>query len=362
MAGIRELLAMAEYDRQSNEASNPLFRLVGGIEKGMTDEYERKKQEEQTKTGFAKLQQILNGTEKDYQNKYKIKPTYDSKTGTVGGQIAEVSDADQFSSAVQSGASASDLYTRFPQYADKVDLLRMNGILPNGQSIPAAPPGRPIPTSIQPNQPPMSMVDDQELVPTEFDALGRPKGYKVNKPTVEEKKFEADMNLKTEKQSKTEQALKDSAQQTINTINEIKRGLKYFGAAGDIPAFPAEYDKKNWTANYNRLKDKLVVDLMLQLKSASPTGSTGFGQLSEKEGQRLENAATALQKGMKEEDAIRYLQEIESGAMKILGANDSGQPVSQGGIDPLEGKTATNPQTKQKIIRRGGQWVPYQQQ
>lgn len=29
--------------------------------------------------------------------------------------------------------------------------------------------------------------------------------------------------------------------------------------------------------------------------------------------------------------------------------------------DPLEGKTATNPQTKQKLIRRNGQWVPIQE-
>jgi hypothetical protein len=26
-------------------------------------------------------------------------------------------------------------------------------------------------------------------------------------------------------------------------------------------------------------------------------------------------------------------------------------------IDPLEGRTAINPQTQQRIIRRGGQWI-----
>lgn len=152
----------------------------------------------------------------------------------------------------------------------------------------------------------------------------------ITPETVTDRKLQMEIQEKGKKQQKVETALKDSAISTISTINEIKNGIKYFGAMGDVPAWPAEYEKKNWVANYNRLKDKLVVDLMLQLKEASPTGSTGFGQLSEKEGMRLENAATALQKGMKEKDALRYLDQIEQGALKIIGSVSGGQEEEQG--------------------------------
>lgn len=151
---------------------------------------------------------------------------------------------------------------------------------------------------------------------TYLNALGKVRGD--SKSTIAEKKFEVEQKAKDDKRQKEADMLYDSAEQTLSTIAEIEKGLKYFGAAGDLSPWPAEYGKKNWLANVNRLKDKLVVDLMLKLKSASPTGSTGFGQLSEKEGMRLENAATALQKGLKEEDAQRYLNEIKVGAEKIL--------------------------------------------
>jgi hypothetical protein len=151
---------------------------------------------------------------------------------------------------------------------------------------------------------------------TYINALGKVRSN--SKSTIAEQKFGAEQKAKDIKQQQQEDMLFDSAEQTLSTIAEIEKGLKYFGAMGDLPPYPAEYGKKNWLANVNRLKDKLVVDLMLKLKSASPTGSTGFGQLSEKEGMRLENAATALNKGLKEEDAQRYLNQIKAGAEKIL--------------------------------------------
>lgn len=170
-----------------------------------------------------------------------------------------------------------------------------------------------------------------------YDQKGQPMFRKVSRNVAAEK-FDADQRTKEEKSQKQTEMVLDSARATLSTISEIKKGLRYFGAAGELPAWPAEYSKKNWTANVNRLKDKMVVDLMLNLKSASASGSTGFGPLSEKEGQRLENAATALQKGLKEEDAARYLTEIENAAKKILGGNKGGQPAQTGELPSLKSK------------------------
>ena len=204
------------------------------------------------------------------------------------------------------------------------------------------------PTTTQPQENMTTQTDASDEPPmfitkTKRDRFGNEVEEQIDNPRrkewAEAQKEQRALKIKSEeekiKREPAVKAVKESAQQTISTIAEIKKGLSYFGAMGDTPPWSAEYSKKNWLANYNRLKDKLVVDLMLKLKSASPTGSTGFGQLSEKEGMRLENAATALQKGMKEEDALRYLNEIESGAKKLLQEespvqNDGGEVPSVG--------------------------------
>ena len=171
-------------------------------------------------------------------------------------------------------------------------------------------------TAEQPASPAIPQVG--QYYPPELDEFGRPKGFKMKEQTVEDKKFAIEQEKTKKVEKKAVDLLRTSAQDTINTILEIKKGLKYFGAAGDIGPWPAEYAKKNWRSNFDKLKDKLVVDLMLRLKDASATGSTGFGQLSEKEGMRLENATTALKKGLSEPDASRYLKEIEDVAEKVL--------------------------------------------
>lgn len=153
--------------------------------------------------------------------------------------------------------------------------------------------------------------------------------------TIAEQKFEADQAETSKKAQLESNMVRDSAQDTLDTIDEIEKGIKYFGAAGNIPAFPAEYSKQNWQANVDKLRSNLIVDLIMRMKRASQTGATGFGQLSDKERQVLENAATALRKGLSEEDAQRYLNDIKGMAQKILGEEEqssgSGSVPSVGG-------------------------------
>jgi len=58
------------------------------------------------------------------------------------------------------------------------------------------------------------------------------------------------------------------------------------------------------------LKNKLVVDTMTALKEASQTGSTGFGQLSEREGTRLETMIANLDNAQSEASLRKQLQAI----------------------------------------------------
>jgi hypothetical protein len=138
-----------------------------------------------------------------------------------------------------------------------------------------------------------------------LDRFGRPKEYEL----VDE-----------EAKNKSKDMVLSSAQDTLNTISEIEKGSEHFGATGDLWTLnPWDYERKNWVANVDKLKGKLVLDLMTNMKSASKTGATGFGQLSEKELEVLQNSATALKRGLSKEDASKYLTEIKTKAQKVLG-------------------------------------------
>ena len=204
----------------------------------------------------------------------------------------------------------------------------------DGASIP--PPGAPAPAPIAPGQGQPPTVARREPQPgtgptsIEYDPFGRVKSQKVD--VLGREKFNVQQKEKRFAQEKETTLLRNQAHDILDSISEIERSLRYFGAAGDIPAFPGEYDKKNWEANIDMLKGKLVLDVMAQLKRASRTGSTGFGQLSEKELKLLQDSATQLKKGLSEKDAQRYLNRIKKASEKILGGGSPGNKT----VAPLE--------------------------
>lgn len=177
---------------------------------------------------------------------------------------------------------------------------------------------------------PLGLSKDQIAQAAIYKALGI--------DPIQEQKFKAEQDEKKRLSDVQSQSVKDAARAALNTINEIEKGIKYFGPMGNIPQgmMPLDTERANWDANVNRLKNKMVVDLMMQMKAASKTGATGFGQLSEKEGQRLENAATALQRGLKEEDAQKYLNEIRASAKKVLGEDQSAQISKEDAVAELK--------------------------
>lgn len=141
--------------------------------------------------------------------------------------------------------------------------------------------------------------------------------------------------------SDQEENLRNSAQDTIDTIETVKKGSKYFGPMGNVPSelapssLAGEYgERKNWEANVNKLLSGKVLEVMAALKKTSKNGSTGFGALSEKELALLQNASTALNRGLNPEDAVKYLDEMERIHKKVLGGGHGMQPVQDS--DPLE--------------------------
>jgi len=150
-----------------------------------------------------------------------------------------------------------------------------------------------------------------------------------------------------------ENMFKDAASQNLQSIQEAKKGARFFGPAGGVPTLlstsslpivgdagallrgkPKEYnpmgeydERKVWENNVNKLLKSRVLDLMMQMKSQSKTGATGFGNLSDAEGLLLQQASTALSRDLPAEEALKYLDQMEQINKRIL---SGGQPSTGG--------------------------------
>lgn len=105
---------------------------------------------------------------------------------------------------------------------------------------------------------------------------------------------------------------REIADDTLRTISRVEEGLNFFGRFGDVPSrFLPNYEKrKTWEENLDKLIQRKWLESIKELKSQSRTGASGLGAMTEKEGERLEKAATALSKTSTPEMAAVYLQEM----------------------------------------------------
>lgn len=155
---------------------------------------------------------------------------------------------------------------------------------------------------------------------TESDIVAEPlystfKGAKIQTgwtPKVNEKAYEG--RIKNEEISGL---VKDSAQDVLNTIGEVEKGINYFGLTGQLPSIPGTA-RANWEANVNKLLSGKVLDVMTKMKQASKTGATGFGQLSNKELGVLQQASTAIKRGLSPKDAQRYINDMKANLQKVI--------------------------------------------
>lgn len=154
------------------------------------------------------------------------------------------------------------------------------------------------------------------------------KVYKLNRnsASVAQQKFDLEQQNTQKKQEEASQFVKDSAEDALNTIKEVKNGINYFGFTGGLPSIPGS-PRAKWEANINKLLSKNVIDVMTNMKQASKTGATGFGQLSEKELKVLQDASTALKRNLSPKDATEILNDMEVKLKKIsVGNGQSADP------------------------------------
>jgi len=170
-----------------------------------------------------------------------------------------------------------------------------------------------------------------------------PKGSKVP-DVIAQEKFNSEQEEKKNQKDAESELIKDSAREQLDTIAEVEKGMHYFGAlTAGVPALPGT-PKANWQANVGKLLSSKIIQLIKDMKKASKQGATGFGQLSDKEGQMLREASTALKINLSPEDAQRYLNDMKKSLNKIIGAEGSVETTGQA---PLVGQSFNG----QKILK-----------
>ncbi len=168
----------------------------------------------------------------------------------------------------------------------------------------------------------------------EYERTGRvnPKDYKTE---LEIKKLEGELAQEDERVQQKKQSVIDGAQDTLDTISEVKKGARHFGVTGNVWSMPGG-SRRTWEANVNKLLASKVLETIKSMKNDSKTGATGFGALNLEELTILKNAATALKKDLPRADAEKYLAQMEDGMKKLM--------VSEGGstgATPKQGQTSS---------------------
>lgn len=116
--------------------------------------------------------------------------------------------------------------------------------------------------------------------------------------------------------------LENTTESALRMVDKIKKNeLGEYWNTGLISNLPTHWIKGTapfqHDADLQSLRDRMVIQTIAKLKELSATGATGFGQLSEKEGARLENAMAMLVRGQDPKSLRNALAEIEDALKNI---------------------------------------------
>jgi hypothetical protein len=126
--------------------------------------------------------------------------------------------------------------------------------------------------------------------------------------TASEKQKLSKSNFLIDKANEAENIIK-------NDISKYGAGTIFDIAKSKIPGTP-EYSLVNQILP--ALKDSIALSALQKLKETSPTGSSGLGSLTEKEGARLENMYGVLDVGGDKEILLKDLQRLKEEAFDMV--------------------------------------------
>lgn len=174
-----------------------------------------------------------------------------------------------------------------------------------------------------------------ELVTSPNDPLA------VKQPMSEVDKLDARARAKLEKERpKARGSLTETMREYDNMIREaedIKKDPALYAAtgmtalSGAIPGTPM----KRVAARLNTLKAKTLLNVLGSLKQLSATGASGFGQLSEIEGENIRNSVSTLDPNQRTEDfqagIDRFITEMKARkeTLRATFEDTYGEPVER---------------------------------
>ncbi len=132
----------------------------------------------------------------------------------------------------------------------------------------------------------------------------------------EKEKYDAELRANYPKAKGSIQALEatlDQADKQLDKVEKNQAGAKFnTGVMSNLPlSMIRGFSPHQHESDLQTARDMLVVETIKNMKELSKTGATGFGQLSEKEGSRLENAVGNLKIGQRKEDFDAALAEVK---------------------------------------------------
>ncbi len=191
-----------------------------------------------------------------------------------------------------------------------------------------------------------------QTVDAQGNVIGTPTSAKpvVIKPAqTEEEKLAARNQAKLDKEKpKALGGVRDSVKKYDSMIKEANDilndpSLKYAtGISSPLGSIPGT-GAKRVAARLETLKSKTVLNTIGSLKSLSATGATGFGQLSDKEGQYLQNNITTLDKTQGTADfknsLARFIKDAQESKNLLLDtySNTYGEPYTPLISTPTDG-------------------------
>lgn len=159
-----------------------------------------------------------------------------------------------------------------------------------------------------------ALVENHINTRDSLDSLADKETYKITG------KFRGDRLNKVDGTISTARDVASSISETRLLLNDLykKTGNKSTGFGSYLAKIPA-FQAKDWYEAKEVIISRLAVDKMKELKAMSPTGSTGFGALSERELETLQKQLGSLEQSLDPEDIQRNIAQI----MRLLQKSES---------------------------------------
>ena len=150
-------------------------------------------------------------------------------------------------------------------------------------------------------------------------------------------------------QQKAEASKADALESYDQSINQIDNLLKSPGASmlgtyiGDVAGMIPHTDTANANAALDNIKNQVLLNTISKLKALSATGASGFGSLSNQEGEILKNSIASLDKKQTNAQLMQNLRNIKS-MLQQSRNNVAGKQIE---FDAGQGQGAAQPAAPQ---------------